>query len=129
MSALDVRETGQRTRHRRYRLIGLGFLAIPIAILAAFAVGEGIGGEEGWWGHLIQLGIGLALAAGAWFAPRVGGPILIGAGVVFSGMMLGTNQQWVSKLTAIAMLFVPLIVAGVFFRLAASEEPEVGTRH
>lgn len=120
MSALDVRE--RRSRVRLYRLSGLGCLAIPIAILTAFAVGEGVGGEPGWWGHLIQLAIGLGLAATAWFAPRIGGSVLIGAGLLFSGTMLGTDQEWVSKLSAIAILFVPLIVAGVFFRLAAREE-------
>jgi len=123
ISALDVKESGRRSRYGRYRLIGLGFLAIPIAILTLFTVGEGIGGESGWWGHLIQLAIGLGLAAGAWFAPKLGGSVLIGAGIVFSGMMLGTNQEWASKLSAIAILFVPLIVAGVLFRLAALEEP------
>ena len=123
MSALDVRERERRSGGRRFRLIGLGCLAIPIAILTAFAVGEGIGGEPGWWGHLIQLAIGLGMAATAWFAPRLGGPGLIGAGLLFSGMMFGADQAWVSKLSAILILFVPLIIAGVFFVLAAREEP------
>jgi len=124
MSALDVRKNGRLTRRRRYRLMGLGFLGIPVATLAAFAVGEGIEGEAGWWGHLIQLAIGLALAGGAWFAPTVGGPVLVGAGVLFSSMMLAANQLWVSKLSAIGILFVPLIVAGVLFWLAESGKPE-----
>lgn len=123
MSALDVKQRRSVSPRRRYRLIGLGCVGIPIAILTLFAVGEGIGGEPGWWGHLIQLAIGLGLAAAAWLAPRIGGPVLIGAGLVFSGMMLGANLEWGSKLSAVVILFVPVIVSGVFFWLAALEEP------
>lgn len=103
---------------RRRKLIGLAFLAVPVVIVGVFAVAEGIGGEAGWWGHLIQLAIGLGLAAGVWRYPRIGGPLLIAAGILLTGILLARGEGVGGAVSSAGLLSIPLIVAGVFFTLA-----------
>jgi len=122
---MAVVESENRTEDktvRRWKLIGLGLLGIPILIVTALTIGEGIGGEEGWWGHLIQLAVGLAITAGAWYFPRVGGPVLAVVGTLLTVMMLTEGEDLVAELSSIALLFAPLIVAGVFFTLAGQAD-------
>ena len=103
---------------RRRKLIGLTFLAVPVTVFALFAVAEGVGLEPGWWGHLIQLAAAVLVAVGAWVRPRIGGPVLILAGTVFTVIVLLGDGEFAAKLAPIAIVFAPLIVAGVFFTLA-----------
>jgi hypothetical protein len=103
---------------RRHKLVGLAFLAVPMTLFAVFSVAEGVGLEPGWWGHLLQLAAALLLAAGAWVRPIIGGPVLIVIGAVFIVVMLLTDQELTGKLAAMGIVFVPLIVSGVFFTLA-----------
>jgi hypothetical protein len=103
---------------QRLKLIGLAFMAVPMTLFVVFGVAEGVGLEPGWWGHLLQLAAAVALAVGAWVRPRIGGPVLVLAGTVFSVMVLLSDREFGSKLGSVAIVFVPLIVAGVFFTLA-----------
>jgi hypothetical protein len=93
-------------------------MAVPMTLFVVFGVAEGIGLEPGWWGHLLQLAAAVALAVGAWVRPRIGGPVLILAGAVFTAMVLLSDRESGAKLASIAIVLVPLIVAGVFFTLA-----------
>jgi hypothetical protein len=101
-----------------WRWLGLAFLALPVLVFAMFAVGEGIGGEEGWWGHLIQLVIALALVAGAWFFPKVFGPLLIVVGIVPVVAMLVTSVEGAVVGSSTMIVWLPLALSGVFFTLA-----------
>jgi hypothetical protein len=103
---------------QRRKLIGLAFMAVPMTLFVVFGVAEGVGLEPGWWGHVLQLAAAVALAVGAWVRPRIGGPVLVLAGTVFSVMVLLSDREFGSKLASVAIVFVPLIVAGVFFTLA-----------
>jgi len=97
-----------------WRWLGLAFLALPVLVFAVFAVGEGIGGEEGWWGHLIQLVIALALVAGAWFLPKVFGPLLIVVGIVPVVAMLVTSVEGAVVGSSTMIVWLPLALSGVF---------------
>jgi hypothetical protein len=103
---------------RRLKLLGLAFLAPPVIVLAAFAVGEGIELEAGWWGHLLQLAVAAVLAVGAWIRPRIGGPALIVLGVVPVALLLANVEGDVLNLPAVAMVFLPLVLSGAAFTMA-----------
>jgi hypothetical protein len=121
-----VRRPDRPVAARRQKLIGMAFLALPLAIFALFTVAEGIGGESGWWGHVIQLAIGVLLAVGAWRWPRVVGPLLIVVGAVLTGFVLvQAGDEGVANLAGVVLVFAPLLVSGVFFTLAglASRAP------
>ena len=117
-SNLQIRDPDTPGPVRRRKLLGLGFLAVPMTLFTVFSVAEGIGLEPGWWGHLIQLAAALLLAAGAWVRPRIGGPVLIVIGAVLTGVMLLSDVEVAGKLSAMVIVVAPLIVAGVFFTLA-----------
>ncbi len=95
-------------------------MAVPMTLFVAFAVGEGIALEEGWWGHLLQLAVAVLLTAGAWVRPRVGGPTLIVMGTLFAAWTLLPAGEVAGMLAGLAVVSVPLIVAGVFFTLAGN---------
>jgi len=116
MAALQVEE--RRQALRKHKLYGLALLAVPTLIVTMFAVGEAVGGEEGWWGHLIQLAVAVVLLATAWYLPKVGGPALIIASVAFGGWALANTDDVASELSALAIIGLPLLISGVFFSLA-----------
>jgi hypothetical protein len=103
---------------RRRKLIGLAFLGLPATLFVAFAVGEGIGGEEGWWGHLLQLAIAVLLAVGAWVRPRLGGSALIVVGALFAAWLLATDGGLPGAALGLVIVAAPLIIAGVLFARA-----------
>lgn len=117
MAALDMQER-QRLSSLKHKRYGLAFLAIPTAIVTMFAVGEAVGGDEGWWGHLIQLAIAVAMFLGAWYAPKIGGPVLIAASVAFAWWTLSDYDDLASELSTLAIVGLPLLISGVFFTLA-----------
>lgn len=127
MTAAKVHVTAPDTRRitQRRKLWGLAFMALPVTVFVAFAVAEGIGREEGWWGHLLQLAGAVLLAVGAWVRPRIGGPALILVGTLFVARMLVADGALAGMLARLSIVSVPLIVAGVFFALAdkASRPP------
>lgn len=83
-----------------------------------FAVGEGIEATQGWWGHLIQLAIGAGLGALASFVPKVGGPLLIVLGVVPVILMLSTAAPAGVVASSVGIVWLPLVLSGVFSTLA-----------
>lgn len=122
MTTVQTEVKGSRPRSV-WKWLGLAFLVPPVALVTLFAIGEGIGGEEGWWGHLIQLAIGLALVAGAWFVPKVFGPLLIvlGAAPIVAMLVGGAAVGVISS--SIVLLWLPMILSGVFFTLAGYRRP------
>jgi len=99
-------------------VLRLAVLAIPLLVITVFAVGEGLGGESGWWGHLIQLAIGLAAFAGAGFAPKVVGPLLVLLGAVFTVVTLVNVTAGGMIGAAIIILWLPMILSGVQLTVA-----------
>ena len=116
MTALDSREC-QRQASLRYKRYGTAFLTVPTLIVAIFAIGEGVGGEEGWWGHLIQLVLVAALFAVAWYVPKVGGPALIATAIAFGWWALSDFDDLAAELSALAIIALPVVIAGWFFTL------------
>lgn len=109
---------------RRRKLIGLGFALVPIVVFAVFAIAEA-GEEGGWWGHLIQVAAASIPVIVAWRWPRIGGPLLLVTGATFSALMLlEGGESWSTKLLTVGIIFAPLVVAGVFFSLAAWAGPQ-----
>lgn len=117
MTTVQAEVKGSRPRPL-WKWLGLAFLAPPVLLVTVFAVGEGIGGEEGWWGHLIQLAIALALVAGAWFAPKVLGPLLILLGLAAVIAMLANGAPVGVMSSTVVLMWLPMAVSGVFFTLA-----------
>lgn len=117
MAVLDTKERKRQAAvtHKRY---GMAALAIPTLIVTLFAVGEGVGGEEGWWGHVIQLAIAAVLLVTAWYLPKIGGPVLVVAALAFGWWSLNRADDLVAELSTIAIIAVPLLLSGVFFTLA-----------
>lgn len=67
-------------------------------MFALFAVGEATALEPGWWGHVLQVTAVGALAALAWRHPTVGGPLLVGVGVMFSVLaVVAINDDLASR--------------------------------
>ncbi len=108
----------RRDAARRRKTIAAMILGIPVSLVVLFAVGEGIGGEAGWWGHLIQLALALAFAAVAWTAPRIGGPMLVAAGLALATWVVSVADNVPAALTTIGILVLPMVVSGVLFTLA-----------
>lgn len=111
--ATSTGDRGSRAATRNSKLVGLAFLIPPITLFLTFAIGEGIGGEEGWWGHLIQLAVAALLGLGAWAWPRVGGAALILSGIAFGAWVIMVSE-FPAGLAALAIVGVPLIVSGAF---------------
>jgi hypothetical protein len=107
---------GNRVARKR-KLFGLAFMAPPVILFAVFAVAEGIELEAGWWGHVFQFAAAVGLAVVAWVRPRIGGPLLIVTGMApLLLLALNGRMNW----SAIVMVFVPLVAAGVSFTLAGT---------
>ena len=117
MAALDVQER-QRQASRQHKQWGAAFLAAPTLVVALFAIGEGVGGEEGWWGHLIQLALVAVVCLVAWYLPKIGGPVLIALALAFGWWTLSEGEDLIGEWTSLAVIGLPLLVSGVFFSLA-----------
>lgn len=102
--------------------LGLGYMLVPAAILVVFAVSEVIGGESGWWAHLLQLVPILALAALAWFRPLIGGPVLLVTAVALGTWLLVQADEVGDAMGAVVLLCGPMLVAGGFFLAAGTPE-------
>lgn len=82
-----------------------------------FALGEGLSGLQ----HLIEVLPLLLLAAAAWRWPQAAGYALVGIGLVLATVypFLFSSFPVATILTVEAVLFVPPIIAGGLFLLAA----------
>lgn len=106
-------------RVRTLKRVGAALVAVPFALFSLFAIGEAVGAEPGWWGHLLQVAAVVALSVTAWRAPRIGGPLLIVVGGGFGALLLvGINDDLPSRLLTVATFFAPLVVGGVAFTRA-----------
>jgi hypothetical protein len=116
-----ISDPGGNRVARRRKLFGLAFMAPPVILFAVFAVAEGIELASGWWGHVVQFAAAAGLAVVAWIRPRIGGPLLIVAGIALL-LLLALQGAGDGGLNwpAIVIVFVPLVVAGVFFTLAGT---------
>lgn len=107
---------------RRYKLVALALLALPAALFGVFAVAEGIGLEEGWWGHVVQLALAALLAWGAWVRPRIAGPLLILAGAALAGfMVLEGNGGGALNVGGLTVVAASLAIAGLLFTVAGNQ--------
>ncbi len=114
---------------RRQKLIGLAALTLPAAVFISFAIGEGIGGEAGWWGHAVQIAVLVVLVVVAWLRPRVGGALLVLAGVALVGFIAAARDLDLAGLGfLLALVVVPMIAAGVLFIQAGRGHGGVSTR-
>lgn len=124
-ASVDVSAADARRMTRRRKLLGLAFMAVPVTVFVVFAVAEAVGLEPGWWGHLLQLALAVLLAAVAWIRPRAGGPALIVAGTLLAAWVLVADQKLSGMLAGLAIVAVPMIVAGVSFTLAGTATTQV----
>lgn len=106
------------------KIAGLALLAIPMLILVVFAVSEVAGGDI--WGlqHVVQL-VPLALLAWlAWRQPLWGGLTLVVVALMLTGLYVIFMQGSPPTMLPfrVATLFLPPLLAGVLFVLAANQE-------
>lgn len=120
-TTMPVTSRGDPVRRRRMQL-GLGYTLVPAVIILVFTVSEAIGGETGWWGHLLQLVPILGLAALAWARPLIGGPVLLVAAVVLGIWLLLGADEVGDAMGAVVLLCGPMLVAGGFFMAAGAPE-------
>lgn len=120
---MDDDVTGARSgqqdhRARSLRRVGLAVAALPAAVVLLFAVGEGVGSEPGWWGHLLQLALVVPVLVVAWRWPRVGGPLLIAFGVASAVLVVALRPGADALTGAVGVLLLPFVVAGVLLVVA-----------
>jgi hypothetical protein len=100
-------------------------LAIPILVLAAFAVGEVAGGHISGLQHVPELALLVVLEWLAWKRPGWGGAALIALSLIFAGLYTLFFARGFPLLTAIAtvaLLFAPPLAAGTLFVAASRQE-------
>lgn len=117
MHAPTIHHAGGTSRW--LKALGLVVCAVPIAILLAFAVGEGIEG----WGHLLQAAPLLVLIVVAWWRPLVGGALiaLIGIGLAAIFWLGGPGDPQMdpsAHLFVYAALIAPAVVGGILLAAA-----------
>jgi hypothetical protein len=105
------------------------FLAIPILILAAFAVGEMAGGDITGIQHVVQLAPLVLLGWLAWKRPLWGGTALIALAVIFTGLYFLVIHGFPlpTVILTVAFLFATPFVAGILFVVAARHERDGGS--
>lgn len=103
-------------RTRLLRRVAFGIAGVPVGVLVLFAVAEGVGREQGWWGHVLQLvPVGAALAV-ARVRPRVGGVLVAVVGLVPLALALWEGRPD-ALLGAGVLLTLPLVTSGVMLAL------------
>ena len=103
------------------KIAGMVLVLVPIAFFLIFAVGESASGDLSGLSHLVQAAPFAILAWAAWRWPRVGGWILVGLGLVLGALYVFTASHfpWQTIVLVEAALFVPTVLAGALFLLAA----------
>lgn len=100
-------------------------LAIPILVLAAFAVGEVAGGDVSGLQHVPESALLVLLGWLAWRRPLWGGAALIALSLFFAGTYLLLFARGVPLpmvVLTVAILLAPPLAAGALF-VAASRRP------
>ncbi len=112
----------------KYKVFGMGILLVPVFILLAFAIGEGLSPEFGISGFILHFAQALPLLGllyVAWRWPKVGGWILILAGLllalIYVVMTLARGQPWVATAPVI-IIFMPPVLAGWLLVLSAKHD-------
>jgi hypothetical protein len=111
---------------KQFKIAGLVLLAIPTLFLAAMAVGEVfMGGDLSGLQHVLQLAPLVVVTWLAWRHPLWGGVALITLAVVFTALYFIFIHGFpvATVLLTVMILFVPPLLAGVLFVLAARREP------
>lgn len=105
---------------RWLRIAGLVALAVPVAILLLFGIGEVAGGDLSGAMHLVELAVTVLVGVLAWMRPLEGGAVLSAAGGLFAVLLLrqGSIGEGEAVTPAILILALPQIVAGVLFFVA-----------
>jgi hypothetical protein len=114
-----------RPSSKQLKIAGLVLLAIPALFLAALALGEGVVGGDVWGlQHVAQLAPLVVVAWLAWRQPFWGGVALIALTLVFTVLYFIFIHGFplTTVLPTLALLFVPPLVAGVLFVLAARQD-------
>lgn len=121
---MDTRQIPAATG-RWPRIVGLILLLVPIGALAWAGLSEVAGGDATGLQHIVEIIPLAALAALAWFRPRLGGPLLVGIGLVLALVYAGFAFQnlergpvWLWLLVGL-VLFAPVLLAGGLFWAAA----------
>lgn len=100
----------------RYKAFGMAILIVPVFILLAFAIGEGLSPEFGMSGFILHFAQALPLLGllyVVWRWPKVGGWILLVSGLVLAFLYLFfTGGPLGMKFSTLLMLFAPPVVAG-----------------
>jgi hypothetical protein len=111
------------------KVAGMVFLAIPILILAAFAVGEMASGDINGIQHVVQLAPLVLLGWLAWKRPLWGGMALIALALILTGLYFIFIPRFplATVILTMASLFATPFVAGILFVVAARQERETGT--
>jgi hypothetical protein len=108
------------TREARLKAIALALLAIPLAVLALFAVGEVAGGDWSGLQHVVQALplVLLALAAYRW--PVAAGWLLVvvGAGIMGLYVVLTYSRFELATIAVAEFIFAMPVVAGILLVLA-----------
>lgn len=108
---------------RRLKLAALVCLALPIVVLAAFAVGEVAAGTISGLQHVVQLLPLVALAWLGWKRPLWGGIALIGLTLVLAGLFISMDTVPPSAmLFASFLIFAPALLAGIALVTAGCSE-------
>ena len=109
---------------RQLKIAGTVFLAIPMLILAAFAVGEMAGGDITGIQHIVQLAPLALLAWLAWKRPLWSGAVLIALALIFTGLYVIFIHGFPlpTVILTVAFLFATPLVAGMLFVAASRQE-------
>lgn len=109
----------------KYKAFGITILLVPVFILMAFAIGEGLSPEFGISGfvlHFTQVLPLLVLLYVAWKWPLIGGWTLIFGGLLFAILyvvMTTTRGQLGMAVVPVIIIFMPPILAGWLLVLSA----------
>lgn len=115
-----------RSIKNKYKVFGMAVLVVPVLILLAFAIGEGLSPEFGISGfilHFTQALPLLALLYVAWRWPKVGGWILIFGGILLAMLYVAmTTARGLlgMAIVPVIIIFIPPIVSGWLLVLSVS---------
>lgn len=117
----------QNTKNK-YKVFGIGILLVPIFILLAFAIGEGLSPEFGISGFILHFAQALPLLGllyVAWRWPKVGGRILIFGGLLLALLYVAVTAargQLGMAIVPVLIIFIPPVLAGWLLVLSVKHD-------